>query len=1034
MKFNELDKSKVSEVENKLSEKFIDMDILGKTIDNRSNNENFVFYDGPATANGMPGVHHILAKLLKDTFCKYKTMKGYKVLRKVGWDTHGLPVEVQVEKELGFSGKGDIEKYGIEKFNKKCRESVWKNEAAFKDFTNKLGQFIDLEHPYITYDNDYIETEWWILKKFFDEGLIYNGLKILPYCPRCGTGLASHEVAQGYKDITVNTVTVPFKLKEQENTYLLIWTTTPWTLMANVAACVNPNETYVKCLSKGYNFIVAEKLADKVLGEDYEVVEKYIGKELEGVEYEQYLDFLKVDKKGFFVTCADYVTMEDGTGIVHIAPAFGQDDYEVGLKYDLPILNPVDENGCYTDGPWKGRLVVDPELEIDIIKYLGEQDKIFKKQKMVHNYPHCWRCKTPLVYYSKPSLYIKATALKDKIIEANKTVNWHPDYVGEKRFGNWLENMNDWAISRNRYWGTPIPLWECSCGHKEMIGSREELVEKSIEKIDSSIELHRPYVDKIHIKCPECGKKMTRVTEVMDCWFDSGSMPFAQYHYPFENKELFESQFPADFISEGIDQTRGWFYSLLVISVFLTGKSPYKNVLVNDLITDKYGQKMHKSKGNAVEPFGIIEEYGADAIRWYMLYTSPVWTPLRFDTDGVKEANSKFFNTLKNTYAFFAMYANIDNIDPKEYHIDYSDYEEIDKWLMSKYSKLVRDVTKSMEEYDLTTSTRLVQNFVVEDLSNWYIRRNRRRFWSGVNDTSKLTVYGVTYDVLAGVCKLIAPMVPFISDEIYTNLTGEKSVHLADYPVYDERLINEKIESRMDLVRDLISLGRNIREEAKVKVRQPLSEALIDAKNEKLISDLVDLIKEELNVHEVKFIEDVENYMNFTVKPNFKEVGKTFGPLIKEFQTRLSELTDKDILKLQKGDTISMKLDGKNYEVTHDMVDIRTNSKEGFDVATDSNNFIILNTELTNDLINEGIARELVSKVQNLRKTKEFDIADRITLYYNADDEVTEAIEEYKDMIMQETLSVDIVVKFNLSTEVDLNGHITYIDVEQIKK
>ena len=867
MNFKELDKSKVSEVENKLSEKFIDMDLLGKSIENRSDSENFVFYDGPATANGMPGVHHILAKLLKDTFCKYKTMKGYKVLRKVGWDTHGLPVEVQVEKELGFSGKGDIEKYGIEKFNKKCRESVWKNEAAFKDFTNKLGQFIDLENPYITYDNNYIETEWWILKKFFDEGLIYNGLKILPYCPRCGTGLASHEVAQGYKDITVNTVTVPFKLKEQENTYLLIWTTTPWTLMANVAACVNPDETYVKCLSKGYNFIVAEKLADKVLGEDYKVVEKYKGKDLEGVEYEQYLDFLKVDKKGFFVTCADYVTMEDGTGIVHIAPAFGQDDYEVGLKYDLPILNPVDENGCYTDGPWKGRLVVDPELEIDIIKYLSEQDKIFKKQKMVHNYPHCWRCKTPLVYYSKPSLYIKATALKDKIIEANKTVNWHPDYVGEKRFGNWLENMNDWAISRNRYWGTPIPLWECSCGHKEMIGSRDELIEKSIEKIDSSIELHRPYVDKIHIKCPECGKKMERVSEVMDCWFDSGSMPFAQYHYPFENKELFESQFPADFISEGIDQTRGWFYSLLVISVFLTGKSPYKNVLVNDLITDKHGQKMHKSKGNAVEPFSVIENYGADAIRWYMLYASPVWTPLRFDEDGIKEANSKFFNTLKNTYAFFAMYANIDNIDPKEYHIEYKDYEEIDKWLMSKYSKLVRDVTCAMEEYDLTTSTRLTQNFVVEDLSNWYIRRNRRRFWSGVNDTSKLTVYQVTYDVLVGICKLIAPIVPFISDEIYTNLTGEKSVHLADYPTYDKELINEKIESRMDLVRDLISLGRNIREEAKVKVRQPLSEALIDAKNEKLISDLVGLIKEELNVHEVKFIKDVENYMIVVTLP-----------------------------------------------------------------------------------------------------------------------------------------------------------------------
>ena len=686
MKFEELDKRKVSEVEGSITEKFIKEDILNKSIDNRKNSDNFVFFDGPATANGMPGIHHMLSKLLKDTYCKYKTMKGYHVLRKVGWDTHGLPVEVQVEKELGFSGKGDIEKYGIKEFNKKCKESVWKNEAAFKDFTNKMGQFIDLENPYITYDNNYIETEWWILKKFFDEGLIYNGLKILPYCPRCGTGLASHEVAQGYKEITVNTVTVPFKVKNQDNTYLLIWTTTPWTLMSNVAACVNPKEKYVKCLSKGYNFIVAKKLANKVLGDDYEVIEEYLGKDLEYLEYEQYMDVLKVNKKAFYVTCADYVTMEDGTGIVHIAPAFGQDDYEVGLKYDLPVLNPVDENGCYTDGPWKGRLVVDSELEIEIIKYLSSQDKIFKKQKMVHNYPHCWRCKTPLVYYSKPSLYIKVTDFKDKIIEANKTVHWHPDYVGEKRFGNWLDNLNDWAISRNRYWGTPIPLWECECGHKHMVGSRKELVELAIEDIDESIELHRPYVDDVHIKCTKCGKEMSRVKEVMDCWFDSGSMPFAQYHYPFENKELFETQFPADFISEGIDQTRGWFYSLLVISTFLTGKSPYKNVLVNDLITDKFGQKMHKSKGNAVEPFTVISKYGADPIRWYMLYTSPVWTPLRFDEEGVKEVQSKFFNTLKNTYTFFEMYANIDNIDPKTYEIEYKDLEEIDKWLISNIS------------------------------------------------------------------------------------------------------------------------------------------------------------------------------------------------------------------------------------------------------------------------------------------------------------------------------------------------------------
>ena len=1030
-KFEELDKRKNSEVEASLTEKFLTENLLEKTIENRCDCDNFVFFDGPATANGMPGIHHMLAKLLKDTFCKYKTMQGYRVLRKVGWDTHGLPVEVQVEKELGFSGKGDIEKYGIKEFNEKCRESVWKNETAFKDFTNKMGQFIDLKNPYITYDNDYIETEWWILKKFFDEGLIYNGLKILPYCPRCGTGLASHEVAQGYKEITVNTVTVPFKVKGEENTYLLIWTTTPWTLISNVAACVNQNEKYVKCLSKGYNFIVAEKLAKKVLGDEFEVVEEYTGKDLEYLEYEQYMDFLKVNKKAFFVTCADYVTMEDGTGIVHIAPAFGQDDYEVGLKYDLPVLNPVDENGCYTDGPWKGRLVVDSELEIEIIKYLANEDKIFKKQKMVHNYPHCWRCKTPLVYYSKPSLYIKVTDYKDKIIEANKTVNWYPDYVGEKRFGNWLENLNDWAISRNRYWGTPIPLWECECGHKEMIGSREELVEKAIEAIDESIELHRPYVDDVHIKCKECGNKMTRIKDVIDCWFDSGAMPFAQVHYPFENKELFESQFPADFISEGIDQTRGWFYSLLVISTFIMGKSPYKNVLVNDLVTDKHGHKMHKSKGNAVEPFTVIEKYGADAIRWYMLYTSPVWTPLRFDEDGVKEVSSKFFSTLKNTYAFFSMYANIDNINPKEYKIAYNDLEEIDKWLISKYNKLIKVVSESMNKYDATIATRAIQNFVVEDLSNWYIRRNRRRFWSSENNTSKLAVYKVTYDILVGICELIAPIAPFTSEEIYTKLTKEESVHLADYPIYDESLINEKIESRMDLVRDLISLGRNIREEVKIKVRQPLSEALIDAKNEDLISDLVDLIKEELNVKEVKFIKDVENYMNFTVKPNFKEVGKVFGPLIKEFQEKLLNLTSSDITKLQSGEVIKMTVGEKVYDIDSNYVDIRTNSKEGFDVATDTNNFIILNTELTNDLVMEGIARELVSKVQNLRKTKDFDIANRITLYYNGDDEVTEAVTKFEEFIKNETLSIDIVVKFNLTEEVDLNGHSTFIDVER---
>jgi isoleucine--tRNA ligase len=1030
--FKELSKEKIHVAEEKRMQHFLDDHILQKSIDNRE--KYFVFYDGPATANGMPGIHHMLAKLLKDSICKYKTMQGYKVIRKVGWDTHGLPVEVQVEKELGFSGKNDIEKYGIKEFNEKCRESVWKNEKAFRDFTNKMGQFIDLEDPYITYQNDYIETEWWILKKFFDEGYIYDGLKILPYCPRCGTGLASHEVAQGYKEISVNTVTVPFKLKDEDNTYLLIWTTTPWTLISNVAACVNPQEKYVKCLSRGHYFIVAEKLAHQVLGDDFEVVEEYLGKDLEYREYEQFLPFLKVNKKAFYITCADYVTMEDGTGIVHIAPAFGQDDYEVGLKYDLPVLNPVDEGGCYTDGPWKGRLVVDSDLELEIIKYLASEDKLFKKQKMEHNYPHCWRCKTPLVYYSKPSLYIKTTALKDKIIAANKTVHWFPDYVGEKRFGNWLDTMNDWAISRNRYWGTPIPLWRCSCGHDEMIGSRKELIEKSMEKIDESIELHRPYVDDIHIKCPVCGKEMTRVKDVIDCWFDSGSMPFAQYHYPFENKELFDSQFPADFISEGIDQTRGWFYSLIVISTFVMGCSPYKNVLVNDLLLDKYGQKMHKSKGNAVEPFSILEKYGADATRWYMLYASPVWTPLKFDEDGIKEVQSKFFNTLKNTYTFFQLYANTDHIDPREFKVKYKDLGEIDKWLLSKYHKLAHYVTNAMDEYDLNKAVKLINYFVNEDLSNWYIRRNRRRFWESEMTTSKKAVYQTTYEVLVGICLLIAPIVPFVADEIYVNLTGEESVHLADYPKYDKKMIQEAIEKKMDLVRELISLGRNAREEAKIKVRQPLSEVILDGKNEELIKDLVQLIKEELNVKTVTFASDLSIYMNFEVKPNFKICGKMFGPHIKEFQQKLTTLSDEDISTLNENGSIKMEIDHEEVEVVPEMVEIRISSKEGFNASHEGNQFIVLNTALTDELLHEGVVRELISKVQNLRKTKDFEITDRIHIFYQANGDFEEAIRDFKELIQDETLAISMESKENSGEVYSLNGIDVQFDIEKVSK
>lgn len=1021
--FKELSKEKVSKQEENISKYWEKENILDESI--KKGKDYYVFYDGPATANGFPGLHHMVAKFIKDSICKYRTMQGYKVLRKVGWDTHGLPVELAVEKELGFKNKTDIEKYGIEKFNQKCKESVWKNEKAFCDLTVKMGQFIDLKKPYITYDNNYIETEWWILKKFFDEGLFYEGHKILPYCPRCGTGLASHEVAQGYKEVSVDTVTVTMK-KKDEDAYFLVWTTTPWTLIANVALCVNPDEDYVKVESKGYKFILAKKLASKVLGEDIKVLEEYKGKDLEGLEYEQLIPSLKVDKKAFYVTCDSYVTMEDGTGIVHLAPAFGEDDAQVGKKYNLPYLNPVGEDGKYKEGLWKGMNVFDADLEV--IKYLKQEDKLFKKQKIMHNYPHCWRCQTPLIYYSKPTFYLEVTKIKDKIIKANKTVNWYPSYVGEKRFGNWLENLNDWAISRNRYWGTPLPLWRCECGAMEMIGSRQELKEKAIEEVTDDIDLHRPYVDNIHLKC-KCGKTMTRVEDVIDCWFDSGSMPFAQYHYPFENEKLWETQFPADFIAEGIDQTRGWFYTLLVISVFLKGVSPYKNVLVNDLLLDAEGKKMSKSRGNIVEPFTTMEKYGADTVRFYLPYTSPVWTPLKFDVNGLKEVHSKFFNPLKNTYSFFALYANIDKIDPRSYQIKYDDLEEIDKWLLSKYHKLVKNVTSYYEEYDLHKVVKALTTFVSEDLSNWYIRRNRKRFWGSKLDNSKKCVYKTTYDILTGLVKLTAPITPFISEEIYQNLTGEKSVHLADFPTYNEKYINDEIEKRMDLVRDLISLGRNVREEQKIKVRQPIKEVILDGKNEPILKGLDDLIKEELNVKNIIFEKDLSKYMNFKLKPNFKEAGKVLGSKMKDFVNFLTTLDNNQIEAIKEGNSIKF----EDYDITKNLIDIKIESKEGMSVAMENNNFIILNTTLTEDLIKEGIAREVISKVQNLRKEKDFDIENRINLYYNSNDYFDTVIKEFEDYIKDETLAIDIIKKEDLTNKYDINDIEVYLDVEKIK-
>ncbi len=1028
--FKELDKRKISEVESSISESWESINKMHDAqVKLNEDNETFVFYDGPAFANGFPGLHHMVSKNLKDTVTKYHVMNGKKVIRKIGWDTHGLPIENHVEKKLGISSKKEIEALGIEKFNEECRKSVRANEDAFTDLTSKMGQFFDVEHPYLTYKNEYIETEWWILKEMFNKGMFYEGTRVVPYCPHCGTGLATHEVAQNYQTDTAITVYVPFK-KKDEDVYFLVWTTTPWTLIANVALCVNPNEEYSLVESKGTKFILASALVEKVLGEEVTVLETYKGKDLEYQEYEQLLPSLEVDKKAFFVTCDNYVTMEDGTGIVHIAPAFGEDDANIGKNYDLPCLNPVGKDGCYTDGLWKGKFVHDVNEEI--VNYLKENDKLFKRQKLAHEYPHCWRCDTALIYYSMPSYYIKVSKMTDKLVEANSKVNWYPAYVGEKRFANWLANARDWNVSRSRYWGSPIPYFKCECGHNHMLGSIEELKNMAIEEIGDDFDLHKPYIDNVHLKCEKCGGEMTRIPDVLDCWFDSGAMPFAQYHYPFENKELFESQFPADFICEGIDQTRGWFYTLMVISTFVKGCSPFKNVLVNDLLLDANGKKMSKSRGNIVEPFTTIEEYGADTVRFYLPYVSPVWTPLKFDMDGLKEVYSKFFNPLKNTYSFFEMYANIDGIDTDECYVEYENREEIDKWILSKYNKLVKNVREAFDEYDLNKVVRYLSSFVSEDLSNWYIRRNRNRFWGSELNESKKSVYITTYEVLVGLSKLIAPITPFVSEELYRNLTGKESVHLTSYPTYNESYINEEIEVRMDLVRDLISLGRFAREESKIKVRQPISEVILDGKYKNIIGDLTVLIEEELNVKSVCYKKDLSEFMNYEVKPNFKEVGKIFGPKIKLYTEALKTLEYKDIQTLENNESLHINIDGTDYEVTYNMVDIRTNSKEGFNVQMENNKFIILNTELTKELIEEGIAREFVSKVQNLRKTNDFDIMDRINIYYSSDSEVESALNNFYEFIKKETLANTITKSEEIYETFNINDHDTKIKVERI--
>ncbi|RVU54102.1 isoleucine--tRNA ligase [Anaerosphaera multitolerans] len=1026
--FKTLSKESVKNREENISKYWEEIDLLHRSVETREGNQSYIFYEGPPTANGKPGIHHVMARTLKDLTCRYKTMTGYKVNRKAGWDTHGLPVEIEVEKKLGLENKHDIEKYGIAEFNKMCRDSVFEYEKEWRELTKRMAYLIDLDDPYVTLENSYIESVWHILDKMFKDGLLYEGHKILPYCPRCGTGLASHEVAQGYEEIKTETVVAKFKLKDKDE-YFLAWTTTPWTLPSNVALTVNPEIDYVKVRYNDEIYYLAEALASKVIDDEYEVLDRFKGKELEYVEYEQLLPFVTPDKKAFYVTCADYVTIEDGTGIVHTAPAFGEDDYQTGRRYNLPVINPVDEDGKFTATPWKGQFVIDADHEI--IHYLKDNGLMFKKQKFVHNYPHCWRCHTPLIYYAHPSWYIEVTKFKEKLIENNNGVNWFPDFVGEKRFGNWLENLNDWAISRSRYWGTPLPVWKCECGHSESIGSIEELVDKAVEDIDETIELHRPYVDDVHLKCPKCQGEMTREKDVIDVWFDSGSMPFAQWHYPFEHKDDFDTLFPADFICEGIDQTRGWFYSLIAISTYMTGKSPYKNVLVNDLILDKHGKKMSKSKGNTVEPFELFDRYGADVVRWYLMYVSPPWTPTKFDEEGLREIDSKFFRSLRNIYNFFSLYANTDGIDPREFKVSPENRDEIDRWLLSKYNNLLKSVKEDMEIFELTKVVRNIQEFVIEDFSNWYIRRNRRRFWKSEIDEDKKSVYSTTYEVLLGLTKIIAPFVPFTAEEIFKSLTDGESVHLEYYPTSDESLIDEKLEEKMDLVRNLVALGRASREEVKIKVRQPISKVIIDGKYKDIIGDLTDLIKEELNVKEVVFEKDLSVFMDYELKPNFKVVGSILGPKIKDFTKELKNVDAKELVQKLSEGPVTMNLKGEDTEILEDYILVNIKSKEGFDVIMENNLFVILDTELTPQLIEEGLVREFISKVQQLRKQEDLEVLDNINVSIECGDEVMNALSNYSDFIKKEVLAVDVKRSELDDGEVDLNGRPSKIKIEK---
>ena len=1014
-----------------------DIDLLNETFKSREDSDTYIIYDGPPTANGKPGIHHVIARTLKDMNSRYQNMKGYKVMKKAGWDTHGLPVEIEVEKKLDFHDKNDIETYGIENFNKLCKESVWTYSDMWRDMSDRMAYLYDMDHPYVTMDNDYIETEWWLLDNAFKNGYIYEGAKVMPYCPRCGTGLASHEVAQGYQMDKTITLTVKFKKKDTDNEYFLAWTTTPWTLPSNVALSVNPDLDYVKVFDKTDDcyYYMAKSLCESLMeGHDYEIVENLKGSDMEYMKYEQLLPYVNVDEDhAFIVTLADYVSAEDGTGIVHSAPAFGEDDYQIGRKYDLDFVQPVDLEGNFTETPWKGRFIFDTNE--DIWHHLANEGKVFKKQTVEHNYPHCWRCHTPLVYYAKPSWYIEMSKFSEKMVENNNKVNWFPATIGEKRFGNWLENVKDWAISRSRYWGTPLNIWRCDdCNHTRTVASRKELSELAIEDIDENIELHRPYVDNVSIKCEKCGGTMHRVPDVIDVWFDSGAMPFAQLHYPFENKELFENYYPADFICEGIDQTRGWFYSLMAISTITMGKAPYKNVLVNDLVVDKNGQKMSKSKGNTLDPFELFDKYGADAVRFYSLYVSPAWMQTKFDESGLIEVRNNFFRTYENVYNFFCLYANTDNLtveDLKE--MNDPKLEKIDKWIYSRLNSLIKDYHEQMEVFNYNKVVHLISDFVVEDLSNWYIRRNRKRFWTSDLTESKKAVYKTTYDVLITIAKLVAPITPFIAEEVYRNLSNEKTVHTKLLPEANEAMIDKDLEEKMELIRKIVNLGRASREKESLKVRQPLSKIVVDGSYKDKIGDLIPLIKEELNIKEVEFADDLSDFMNYFLKPDFKVVGRILQSKVNDFGKYLQNVNAKEFINKVENSDVEIDLGGEKFNIIKDYLDIRISAKEGFDVEMDGNVFVVLDTEITEDLKDEGYAREFISKIQNLRKDSGFEVTDRINIYYQADDSLNDAIGKFSEEIKKETLADSLSRQELDGQESELNDKVITIKVEKIK-